>query len=84
MEFNLTLLVGQLFNGLVWGIVLGLLAVGLTIIFGMLDVVNFAHGAMYMVGAYSAYTFTFALTQLFGTSTGSFWMALFLAPLWSV
>ena len=81
MEFDLTLLMGQLFNGLVWGIVLGLLAVGLTIIFGMLDVVNFAHGAMYMVGAYSAFTFTLALTQLFGTSTGSFWMALFLAPL---
>ena len=80
MEFNLTLLMGQLFNGLVWGIVLGLLAVGLTIIFGMLDVVNFAHGAMYMVGAYSASTFTLALTQFFGTSTGSFWIALFLAP----
>ena len=72
---------GQLFNGLVWGIVLGLLAVGLTIIFGMLDVVNFAHGAMYMVGAYSASTFTLALTQFFGTSTGSFWIALFLAPI---
>ena len=81
MEFNLTLLMGQLFNGLVWGIVLGLLAVGLTIIFGMLDVVNFAHGAMYMVGAYSASTFTLALTQFFGTSTGSFWIALFLAPI---
>ena len=81
MEFSLTLLMGQLFNGLVWGIVLGLLAVGLTIIFGMLDVVNFAHGAMYMVGAYSASTFTLALTQFFGTSTGSFWIALFLAPI---
>jgi len=81
MEFSLTLLMGQLFNGLVWGIVLGLLAVGLTIIFGMLDVINFAHGAMYMVGAYSAFTFTLALTQFFGTSTGSFWIALFLAPI---
>jgi branched-chain amino acid transport system permease protein len=72
---------GQLFNGLVWGIVLGLLAVGLTIIFGMLDVINFAHGAMYMVGAYSAFTFTLVVTQLLGTSTGSFWIALFLAPI---
>jgi len=81
MEFSLTLIMGQLFNGLVWGIVLGLLAVGLTIIFGMLDVVNFAHGAMYMVGAYSAFSFTLALTQFFGTGTGSFWIALFLAPI---
>jgi branched-chain amino acid transport system permease protein len=81
MEFDVTLLMGQLFNGLVWGIVLGLLAVGLTIIFGMLDVVNFAHGAMYMVGAYAAFSFTLALTHLFGTSTGSFWIALFLAPI---
>jgi len=72
---------GQLFNGLVWGIVLGLLAVGLTIIFGMLDVINFAHGAMYMVGAYSAFTFTLVVTQLLGTSTGSFWIAVFLAPI---
>ena len=81
MDFSLTLLMGQLFNGLVWGIVLGLLAVGLTIIFGMLDVINFAHGAMYMVGAYSAFTFTLVVTQLLGTSTGSFWIAVFLAPI---
>ena len=81
MEFSLTLLMGQLFNGLVWGIVLGLLAVGLTIIFGMLDVINFAHGVMYMVGAYSAFTFMLVLTQLLGTTTGSFWIALFLAPI---
>jgi branched-chain amino acid transport system permease protein len=80
MEFNLTLFMGQLFNGLVWGIVLGLLAVGLTIIFGMLDVINFAHGVMYMVGAYSAYTFIVALTQWLGATTGSFWLALLVAP----
>ena len=62
MELSMSLILGQLFNGLVWGIVLGLLAVGLTIIFGMLDVINFAHGVMYMVGAYSAFTFILTLT----------------------
>ena len=77
----MSLILGQLFNGLVWGIVLGLLAVGLTIIFGMLDVINFAHGVMYMVGAYSAFTFILALTQLLGSSAGSFWIALLLAPI---
>ncbi len=81
MDLSTSLILGQLFNGLVWGIVLGLLAVGLTIIFGMLDVVNFAHGAMYMVGAYSAFSFTLALTKFLGVSTGSFWIALFLAPI---
>lgn len=81
MDFSMSLILGQLFNGLVWGIVLGLLAVGLTIIFGMLDVINFAHGVMYMVGAYSAFTFILALTQLLGSSAGSFWIALLLAPI---
>jgi len=81
MDLSMSLILGQLFNGLVWGIVLGLLAVGLTIIFGMLDVINFAHGVMYMVGAYSAFTFILALTQLLGSSAGSFWIALLLAPI---
>ena len=81
MDLSMSLILGQLFNGLVWGIVLGLLAVGLTIIFGMLDVINFAHGVMYMVGAYSAYTLTLALTQLLGANAGNFWIALLLAPI---
>jgi len=81
MELSTSLILGQLFNGLVWGIVLGLLAVGLTIIFGMLDVINFAHGVMYMVGAYSAFTFILTLTGLLGGSGASFWIALLLAPI---
>jgi len=81
MELSMSLILGQLFNGLVWGIVLGLLAVGLTIIFGMLDVINFAHGVMYMVGAYAAFTFILTLTGLLGGSGASFWIALFLAPI---
>ncbi|GAC1441983.1 MAG: branched-chain amino acid ABC transporter permease [Vulcanimicrobiaceae bacterium] len=45
----------QIFNGLVNGGFYALLALGLSIIFGMLRIVNFAHGAMYMLGAFVAY-----------------------------
>lgn len=44
----------QILNGLTIGAVLMLIAMGLTIIFGLMDVVNFAHGALYMLGAYLA------------------------------
>lgn len=53
--FSWPLLWAQLFNGLVLGALLVLVAMGLTIIFGALGVVNFAHGALYMVGAYAGY-----------------------------
>lgn len=59
--------------GLSLGMLLFLLALGLTLIFGMLGVINFAHGAMYMLGAYLA----FQTVQW----TGSFWLALAVAPL---
>jgi branched-chain amino acid transport system permease protein len=52
---NWPLLWAQLFNGLTLGALLVLVAMGLTIIFGALGVMNFAHGAFYMVGAYAAY-----------------------------
>ncbi len=52
---NWPLLWAQLFNGLTLGALLVLVAMGLTIVFGTLGVVNFAHGAFYMVGAYAAY-----------------------------
>ena len=45
----------QAFNGLVGGAFYALLALGLAVIFGMLGVVNFAHGAFYMLGAFGAY-----------------------------
>ncbi len=48
-------LVTQIFNGLVAGGFYALLALGLSVIFGMLRVVNFAHGVMYMLGAFVAY-----------------------------
>ncbi|HYB43139.1 MAG TPA: branched-chain amino acid ABC transporter permease [Candidatus Methylomirabilis sp.] len=66
-------LFGQVLNGLSYGVLLFLLSVGLTLIFGMLDIVNLAHGSFYMLGAYAG-------LALIG-ATGSFWLALLLAPL---
>src|SRR5450759_4782152 len=51
----------QCLNGLQLGLMLFLLAAGLTLIFGIMDLVNLAHGSFYMIGAYFAATFT-ALT----------------------
>ena len=55
---NWTLLAVQLLNGLQLGILLFLLASGLTLIFGIMDVVNLAHGSLYMAGAFLCATFT--------------------------
>jgi branched-subunit amino acid ABC-type transport system permease component len=62
----------QALNGLSYGVLLFLLSVGLTLIFGMLDVVNLAHGSLYMLGAYAGLTLIGAI--------GSFWLALVVAP----
>lgn len=64
----------QIFNGLVTGSFYALVALGLSIIFGMMRVVNFAHGAFYMLGAFGAYV-------LFDEWGIGFWWALILAPL---
>ncbi len=45
----------QLFNGLVNGAFIALMSLGLSVIFGMMRVVNFMHGAMYMLGAFVAF-----------------------------
>src|SRR6058998_1447468 len=66
------LLALQLFTGLALGAIYVLLAVGLSLIFGMLTVVNFAHGAFFMLGAY--------VGLLAAEKTGSFWLALLIAP----
>ncbi|GAA4072630.1 branched-chain amino acid ABC transporter permease [Actinomadura miaoliensis] len=63
----------QAFNGLVSGSFYALLALGLAVIFGMLGVVNFAHGAFYMLGAFGA----FVLLDSFGVN---FWVALVAVP----
>ena len=62
------LLIIQTVNGVVTGMILALVASGLTLIFGIMDVVNFAHGELFMLGAYLGFVVF--------VSTGSFWLAL--------
>ena len=62
------LLFVQTLNGLQLGILLFLIAAGLTLVFGVMDFINLAHGVQYMIGAY--------LAALFSTWTGSFWSGL--------
>jgi branched-subunit amino acid ABC-type transport system permease component len=47
---NSTLLIEQLLNGLQFGLMLFLIAAGLTLVFGIMDVLNLAHGSLYMIG----------------------------------
>jgi branched-chain amino acid transport system permease protein len=63
----------QIVNGLVNGLILALVASGLTLIFGIMDIVNFAHGDLFMLGAYVG-------TTAFLT-TGNFWVALVVSVL---
>jgi branched-chain amino acid transport system permease protein len=63
----------QTVNGIVTGMILALVASGLTLIFGIMDVVNFAHGELFMLGAYTGVVMLAA--------TGSFWLALVVAVL---
>ncbi len=67
-----TTIANQMFAGVASGMMLVLLALGLTLIFGVMNVVNFGHGALYMVGAYALY--------LVLHGTGRFWVALLVAP----
>lgn len=67
-------LFGQLLIGLINGSFYALLSLGLAVIFGLLRVINFAHGAQYMLGAFVA----FLLLQYFGIG---YWAALIVAPL---
>ena len=67
-------LFGQLLIGLINGSFYALLSLGLAVIFGMLNIINFAHGAQYMMGAFVA----FFLLQYAGIN---YWLALVIAPL---
>jgi branched-chain amino acid transport system permease protein len=73
IDISASALAAQLFTGLVLGGIFVLLAVGLSLIFGLMTVVNFAHGSLYMLGAYFGFVVLGA--------TGSFWVALAAAPL---
>jgi branched-chain amino acid transport system permease protein len=73
LPVDLSFFLISLLNGLSVGLLLFMLASGLTLIFSMMGVLNFAHASFYMLGAYVAYTVTVV--------SGSFWLALVLAPL---
>ncbi len=72
-DFPLDLFLVQTVNGIVAGMILALIASGLTLIFGIMDVVNFAHGELFMLGAY--------IGVVVMAATGSFWLALVVATL---
>jgi branched-chain amino acid transport system permease protein len=61
----------SLLNGVIYGLLLFMVSAGLTLIFGMMGVLNFAHASFYMLGAYVGYTLT---------SAGFFWLGLIAAP----
>jgi branched-chain amino acid transport system permease protein len=72
--YPVPVILGQLMLGLVNGSFYAMLSLGLAVIFGLLGVVNFAHGAFYMLGAYAAYIGLHTLGV-------NYWFALILAPL---
>jgi branched-chain amino acid transport system permease protein len=59
-------------NGLIWGLIIALIALGLSVIFGLLDIINIAHGDFFMVGTVLAW---FSLE-----ATGNFWIGFIAAP----
>jgi branched-subunit amino acid ABC-type transport system permease component len=67
------LIISQLLQGLVYSMLLFLLAAGLSLIFGLMNVVNLAHGSLYMLGAFGGLTIY--------RQVGSFWVALIVAPI---
>ena len=71
----------QFLNGLASASALFLVAAGLTLIFGVTRIVNFAHGSLYMLGAYCAYAFGNGLAGMVGRGPLSFWLGLLLAAL---
>jgi len=66
-------IINHMLHGIVYGMLLFVVSVGLTIVFGMMNVLSIAHAAFYMLGAYVA----FSIIGL----TGNFWLSLVLAPL---
>ena len=72
MDPTTAMYVSQGIHGLAYGMVLFLVASGLTLIFGMMDILNLAHAAFFMLAAYFCYQFL--------SMTGNFWAALLLAP----
>jgi branched-chain amino acid transport system permease protein len=74
MGFDVSILLGQVTIGLVNGCFYAMLSLGLAVIFGLLNVINFAHGALYMMGAFGVYL----ALRWFGIS---YWPSLVLVPI---
>lgn len=72
MESTIAMYVAQSLNGLSYGMLLFLVSAGLTLIFGMMGILNIAHASFFMLAAYFCHTFL--------KMTGNFWLALLLAP----
>lgn len=72
MAYPVEIYVVQVIHGLVYGMLLFLVASGLTVVFGMMGVLNLAHASFYMLGAYLGYSIH--------NYTGSFWLSLLVAP----
>ena len=68
----LTTILFLLVNGLIWGLIVALIAIGLSLIFGVMGIVNMAHGDIYMAGAVLSFYVTGVL--------GNFWLSLILVP----
>jgi branched-subunit amino acid ABC-type transport system permease component len=67
----------QSFNGVIIAMAIYLIASGLSLVFGVLGVLNFAHGSFYMLGAFLVFTFT---RHLLKTVPGNFWLAVLIVP----
>ncbi len=72
MDSTTAMYIAQAMNGMTYGMLLFLVASGLTLIFGMMGILNIAHASFFMVAAYFTHTFL--------NLTGNFWVALLLAP----
>jgi len=70
-------LIGQVLSGLTAAMFLFIVASGLSVVFGVMRVLNFAHGSFYMLGAYLSWQ----ITQWLGAATGNFWLAVLGAAL---
>lgn len=78
LTFGIDVFFVQFFNGLIIAFGIYLIASGLSLVFGVLGILNFAHGSLYMYGAFLVYTTT---QSILPSLTGSFWIALIAVPL---
>jgi len=74
--FSMEVFLQQLINGLTLGSIYGLIAIGYTMVFGIIGMVNFAHGDIFMLSAFIALIFFMLVTAVLGTSAGMVMLAL--------